>query len=276
MQGCDKIYDRRAFLVKAVKFNAGLCIACSMPGIAIGCSQPQIKTDSPENFYMSNQAKLLKNFDTNMAAGKGVLAERLGESPAINILAAAKQKFEAIIPEIPYIGGDQNDNSTNQLVMAANYLALYRVLSEAGMQVHEIGQVIYDMFDARLQSSPHFLVSMWGYFKYHVGWKEKIANYAAMSQKRTYPMDFAYVYIEGDGRKLDYGVNMMACAIQKFYRAQLAEDLVPYMCALDYPLSKRFNRGLIRTQTLVESNVCDFRYRKDRKTRLNLPAGLQV
>ena len=211
-----------------------------------------------------------------MAHGTGVLAAGLGESAAINVLATAKQNFEAIIPEIPYIGGNQNDNSTSQLVIAANYLALYRVLSKEGMQLHEIGQVIYDMFNSRLQSSPRFLVSLWGYFKYHVGWKEKIANYAAMSQKRAYPMDFVYAYIEGDGRELDYGVDMTGCAIQKFYRAQLAEHLVPYMCALDYPIGKRFNRGLVRTQTLVESNVCDFRYRKDRQTRLNLPNGLVV
>ncbi len=132
------------------------------------------------------------------------------------------------------------------------------------------------MFDARLQSSPRFLVSMWGYIKYHVGWKDQIENYAAMSQERIFPNDFVYTYIKGDGKQLDYGVDMTECAIQKFYRQQNAIELVPYMCALDYPLSKRFNRGLVRTQTLVASNVCDFRYRQDRKTQLNLPKGLKV
>ncbi len=177
---------------------------------------------------------------------------------------------------MPFIGGETNDNSTSQLLATAQSLALYRILILNGKIIQEIGQIVYDMFEAWLQSSPQIVVSIYGYFKFHVGWDEKIKRYAAMSQNRKYPMDFVYTFIEGDGKNFDYGVNMTECAIQKFLKNQNAEELVPYMCALDYPLSERFNRGLIRTKTLVESNVCDFRYKKDRKTQMNLPPGLIV
>jgi hypothetical protein len=247
-----------------------------MPTTIISCSINQKNDDSPEYYYISKKTKLLKDFDKAVEQGHEVLVKSLGESLTRKVLIDARNEYEAIILEIPYIGGEQNDNSTSQLLMAAEYLALYRILIANGREIKEIGQLNYDMFEAMLQSSPKIIVSIYGYFKFHVGWSEKIKRYAAMSKKREYPMDFVYTFIEGDGKELDYGVNMTECAIQKFLRKQNAEELVPYMCALDNPLSRRFNRGLIRTKTLVESNVCDFRYKKDRKTQTNLPPGLIV
>ncbi|MCP4318716.1 MAG: L-2-amino-thiazoline-4-carboxylic acid hydrolase [Hyphomicrobiales bacterium] len=90
------------------------------------------------------------------------------------------------------------------------------------------------------------------------------------------PMDFVYSFVEGDEEDIDYGVDMTECAIQKFLKKQYAEKLVPYMCALDNALSIRFNRGLVRTKTFVESNVCDFRYKRDRETKMALPKGLKT
>ena len=269
----DQKCNRREFLIKTIKLNAAVCLSCTIPAAIISCSNDQKDKDSPEYYYISKKTELLKDFDKALEPGQEVLVKSLGESLARKVLIDARKEYEAIIP---YIGGDQNDNSTSQLLLTAQYLALYRILIVNGKEIKEIGQLIYDMFKAMLQSSPQFLVSIWGYFKFHVGWSEKIKNFAAMSQKRAYSMDFVYTFIEGDGKELDYGVNMTECSIQKFLRKQKAEELVPYMCALDDPLSRRFNRGLIRTKTLVESNVCDFRYKKDRETQINLPPELKV
>ena len=52
---------------------------------------------------------------------------------------------------------------------------------------------------------------------------------------------------------------------------------VPYICALDFPISKTFNRGLIRTKTLAEgADICDFRYKKGRKTEEIFPSGFTI
>jgi len=99
------------------------------------------------------------------------------------------------------------------------------------MELNDIGQIIYDVFEARLQSPPQLFVSTWGYFKFHVGWSDKIRQFAEMSQQRAYSIDFVYTYVEGNGKEFDYGVDMTECAIQKFYRYQGAEELVPlFMC----------------------------------------------
>ncbi len=268
--------DRRAFLANSIKSSTVMCLSCALPVTIASCLNNPKEEDSPDFYYALQKEKLLKEYEKSFEPGQAVLAKTLEKSAVRNIIKEAIKEYENTIPDIPYIGGEENKNSTSQLLEAAQYLALYRTLTAHGKKIPEIGQVIYDMFEARLQASPKFIVSIWGYFKFHVGRSENIEMYSEMSQKRKYSMDFVYTFIEGDGKTLDYGVDMTECAVQKFFREQKAEELVPYICVLDYSLSKRFNRGLIRTKTLVESNVCDFRYKKDRKTQINFPPGLKV
>ncbi len=50
--------------------------------------------------------------------------------------------------------------------------------------------------------------------------------------------------------------------------------IVPYICVLDFPISKAFDRGLIRTMTIAEgADICDFRYKKGRITQEIVPPG---
>ncbi|MBW1717455.1 MAG: L-2-amino-thiazoline-4-carboxylic acid hydrolase, partial [Deltaproteobacteria bacterium] len=58
--------------------------------------------------------------------------------------------------------------------------------------------------------------------------------------------------------------------ICKFYRAQGADELAPYLCLSDYVVSDAFDRGLVRYKTPAEgAEVCDFRYKKGRETFVN-------
>ena len=48
----------------------------------------------------------------------------------------------------------------------------------------------------------------------------------------------------------------------KFYQANEAGELSPYICLSDYVVSKAFDRGLVRYQTIAEGAAkCDFRYK---------------
>lgn len=277
MESKERKCGRRAFLINSTKLSTVTCLSCILPLSIISCSSNDRKNYvSQDQYYTSQKAKLLKDFDTIIELGPKVSTKALGESLTSKVFMDMRKEYENIIPEIPYIGGEENGNSTSQLIMVAQSLAIYRILAKNGRSIEEIGQFIYDMLDASFDMYPQIIVSVWGYFKFHVGWSEKIKEYAAMSQKRIFPMDFVYTFIEGDGEELYYGVDMTECAVQKFLRKQNAKELVPYICATDYALSTRFNRGLIRTKTLVESDYCDFRYGIDRKTQIKLPPGLRV
>lgn len=269
--------NRRTFLEKSAKLGAAMCLSCAIPSLITSCSHKQNREVSPENYYISRKTELLNDFDKwVMNPCQKVLGKSMSESDANDLLKSARKEYDAIIPVIPYIGGDENENSTMQLVFAARNLALYRVLISNGKYLKEAGQIIYDTFDTFLQSGPRVLVSVYGYFKFHFGRDEKIKKYSEMSLKHKYPMDFVYTFIEGDGKNLYYGNDMLECAIKKFLIKENAVELLPYMCAGDYLTSKRFNRRLVRTKTLAESDVCDFRYMIDHETQVNLSPGLKV
>jgi hypothetical protein len=94
-------------------------------------------------------------------------------------------------------------------------------------------------------------------------WREQ----AAESQKRQYPGDWVFTFVEGDGKEFDYGLDFTECGICKLYHAQGADELTPYLCLMDDVVSKAFDRGLVRHKTLAEgADVCDFRYKAGRET----------
>jgi len=265
--------SRRTFMAKSVKLSVSTCITCALPTLFVGCSNKYHV--SPGNYYVSQKSKLLKDFDDTFNPGRSILVASMDETFADQILKEARIEYEAIIPKIPYIGGEEN-TSTQHIVGASQCLAIYKTLKEKGMDIKEIGKIIYDMTEAYIHVQPKWVLNIYGYFKYHLGRSDKMREQAKMSQKRQYPMDFVFKFVEGDGKELDYGTDMIECGIVKFFRTQSAEELVPYICVLDFPISKAFNRGLIRTMTIAEgAEICDFRYKKGRITQEILPPGFK-
>ena len=99
--------------------------------------------------------------------------------------------------------------------------------------------------DAYIHAQPKWIRNIYGYFNTHWGRSEKMREQAKMSQKRKYPIGFVFTFVEGDDKEFDYGTDIIECAIIKFLRTQYAEESVPYICLLDFLMSKAFNRGLI-------------------------------
>lgn len=263
--------SRRAFMTKSADTSIRVCSALFMPTIFTACFTG--KKDSAGNYYLSQKAALLRQFDDAFTPGKNILAASVDDTRAENIFEKVRTEYAAIIPTIPYIGGEENI-STQHLVVASQCLAIYRTLKGKGLNVGEIGKVLYEMTETYINVQPKWALSLYGGFKYHWGRKDKIRDQAKMSQERQYPMDFVFTFIEGDGKKLDYGTDMIECGIIKFFHAQHAEELIPYICVLDFPISRAFDRGLVRTMTLTEgADKCDFRYKKGRMTQERVPPG---
>ena len=60
--------------------------------------------------------------------------------------------------------------------------------------------------------------------------------------------------------------------ICKFFHAQDADELIPYMCRHDYAMSRAFGWGLERTMTIAEGfDRCDFRFKKGREEEKGWP-----
>jgi hypothetical protein len=98
---------------------------------------------------------------------------------------------------------------------------------------------------------------------------DEFRRMARWSEKSPHPGDWKLVFVEGDGLNFDFGVDYTECGIVKFYQAQHAEELAPYMCLGDFPLSQALDTGLARTTTLARGGPrCDFRFKAGRPVQM--------
>jgi hypothetical protein len=226
-----------------------------------------------DNYYLSRKSTLLRRFDKATARVNHVLVSRYGEEHAGILTKEVRREYEAIIPHLPYIG------PRNPLMIffipTGWHVGLYRVLQKQRRTVEEAGQVIYDMTEAYLKSIPAFVRRLIGYLWFSSLLMKRLKKRAVQSQKRKYPGDYVLVYIEGDGKTFDYGIDYIECANCKFLRALGADELAPYVCAGDKLASEFLGWGLTRTMTIADGHEkCDFRFKRGGKTRVKIPPSL--
>jgi hypothetical protein len=77
-----------------------------------------------DTYYTDRESELLEEFDQDVQRWRPIIARQYGGELASAILSQAREKFERLIPQIPYIGGDEN-HLTSSLVKSARCLALY-------------------------------------------------------------------------------------------------------------------------------------------------------
>jgi hypothetical protein len=226
-----------------------------------------------DNYYLSRKSTLLRRFDKATARIYHVLVSHFGKEHAGILTKEARREYEAIIPQLPYIG--PRNPLMIFVIPTGWHVGLYRVLQKQGWTVEEVGQVIYDMTEAYLQSIPVLVRRLIGYLWFSFLFSKRLKKRAAESQKRKYPGDYVFVYVEGDGKAFDYGIDFLECANCKFLRAMGADELAPYVCAGDKLVSELLDWGLMRTMTIADGHEkCDFRFKRGGKTRVKIPPSL--
>jgi plasmid stabilization system protein ParE len=180
-----------------------------------------------------------------------VLTERFGPSEAAVMRQEMREAFRALLPQVPGIGGRHNP-FTSTLTQSAVALAVYRVVLRHGGDAQDAGEVSYRYIQAMIGRIPRPLrARLLGHRRGHL---EKLAR---RSQQRRYPGDWVGQVIDGEGQPFDW----TECGVDKFMRAQGAEELTPYLCALDYVVAEAAGEGLTRTKTLSWGcDRCDFRF----------------
>jgi hypothetical protein len=217
-------------------------------------------------YYTSRKSEILALFDDHAQAWRPFIASRYGDDFANAILREAREQHEALIPEISYIGGDENP-MTRHLIRSTTSLAFYKAMKARGKPARETGKIIYDAVAERVSQltvspartlSPEDILSK--------------REQARRSQEHRYPGDWVWQFVEGDGVEFDYGYDFMECGTQKLYHAQGADEFLPFYCFLDFVTSKASGWGFARTMTLAEGyQKCDFRFKKGGRTEQEWP-----
>jgi len=222
-----------------------------------------------KEYYTRKKSELLEKFEEDVKRWNLMLLKQYGEIQSYRILQDIRQIFENLIPQIPYIGGDEN-HFTKNLVDSVRYLALYKAMKEYGRTAEEAGRIIYE-----------------GYLKKISGRQspippskrltpeqrlERNRRGAIRSQERRYPGDYVYTFVEGDGQEFDHGLDFTECASLKLYHEHGADEFLPYYCYLDFVASKVRGFGFTRTMTIYEGHgKCNHRFKADGKTEADWP-----
>lgn len=221
-----------------------------------------MRAKSASAYYTSRKLLLMLGFDWAARKIRGVGVRRHGDKFTDAIGVEARQEYESLIPQLPYIGGKRNPH-TQLVIAAAMFLSLYKPLKAHGKPVEEIGSLVYEAVEAFYRSLPRFLPRLYGRLYFTRYTLRRARKRALGSQKRRYTGDWVFTVVEGDGEEFDWGVDYVECGICKFFHAQGADEFVPYMCQLDFLASDWFGWGLVRTMTIAQgAEKCDFRFRR--------------
>ncbi|MFQ6035119.1 MAG: L-2-amino-thiazoline-4-carboxylic acid hydrolase [Sedimentisphaerales bacterium] len=220
-----------------------------------------------DNYYISRKSKLLKDFDKTVNIVKRIFVSRYGAEFANTILKQARQEFETLIPHLPYIGG--NAPALRLFLVTSVYeLALYKAMKKHSKTAEEAWGLCHEALKVRLETIPRFVRYLLKFLLFSNFIKKRTRKIAEKTQK--HPLgDFAFRFVEGDGKNFDWGVDYTGCSIYKFICDQDAKEFAPYVCLSDIALSDTLGWGLIRTETLAEGfERCNFRFKKGGKTKV--------
>ncbi len=213
---------------------------------------------------------LLAEYDRLMRSVKMGLLAHYPAKVVWGVFSDARPGFARLIPQIPSIGTGHIWQFN--LDASAMTLAVSRTLKKYGFTKGESVQWVYHMFEAYLNHYPSIL--RWGYRKYYFSpfSRDRLRYEATRSQRCEHPASWVFDYLEGDGKRFDFGVDIHECAIQKFYCAQNAEEFTPCFCLLDHAMGERLGLGFFRQSTLVGgANVCDCRWKLGAATQHRTP-----
>jgi hypothetical protein len=216
------------------------------------------------SYYLSRRKDILDLYDTHSRAWRPFLARRYGDIFAETIIRDAREILEGLVPELPYIGGDENP-MTRYIIRSSTSLALYKAMKARGKSAEETGKVVYD---AVVESVRHLPPNQ-------PLTEEELAKkkeQAIRSQARRYPGDWVRDFVEGDGVEFEYGYDFYECGTQKLYHAQGADEFLPFFCHLDFVTYRTPGWSFSRTMTLAEGHEkCNFRFKKGGETKKGWP-----
>lgn len=219
-----------------------------------------MNNEDNKNYYLKKRRTLLRTFKTALVIVKDILIDQFGESKFNEISTITVKEFEELIPQIPYVGGDEN-HLTESLINSALLLPFLQIFKKEGLNFYQIGKLTYDLFEAFYKVIP----PTYNIFseEYLIQLKEN----AKKSKLRKYEGDWVYDFIEGDGKTFTYGTDYYECGVFKFYKSQGAEHFMPLVCISDFAQAQAYGYGLKRTQTIGNgASICDFRYNKNGST----------
>lgn len=228
------------------------------------------------SWYLENKPRIMRQVRGALRHYRTQFVEAYGKAEGEAIASESMQRFEALLADLPYIGGDENSN-TRSLYMTAAWLAIYRSLQARGASVEEAARLIYLGTASYFGSFPiRWLMRPQGRRLFSRKFLDQRRRAAVNSQQRRYPDDWVFEVVEGNGQGFAFGVDYTECGVVKYLAREGAPELAPYLCWIDYPSFAAMSLRLDRTETLAQGGQrCDFRMSRGKPVQVE-PEFLHV
>lgn len=220
-------------------------------------------------YYSARKEKLLKDFDSTSTLMEALLVARYGKEFTGTLQKEARQEYEKLIPEIPFIKGSRARLLNSFLLITAQELAVYKAMKRYGKPPGEAWELCHEALRLRLVEIPQWKRSLLRRFMFS-RLVRKIVGKRARQQEKVRFGDFEVEYVISEGDEFDFGVNYLQCGNYTFVKTHGGEEFAPYVCMSDIALSEAMGWDLIRTQTLADGCPhCDFRFKKGAATQIS-------
>ena len=96
-------------------------------------------------------------FDMVAKSARSVIEVYFGEAAGV-LTAETRREFEDLIPQFPYIGGEQPH--TEFIVFTGMLLAIYHANNSHGKTVEQTGEMVFEVGRVFVNSIPTFLLRL--------------------------------------------------------------------------------------------------------------------
>ena len=232
--------------------------ACGI-GFAACCCGP-LKAYAAAQRQTYSTRKLLQDYDQKEAARRALYLSMFGAASIDTVLAEMRASYEAIIPDIPYIG--QINFHLQWHIPNAEKLAEYLVAKEYGVTMLEFSQLHLDQALNDLLSMPDPVKI--GRMQFGPMAEIGMQLSAAESQLHIYPEAHVFTFVKGNGIDFDWGLDYTQCPNVILYSRHGAADLVyPLVCTQDDVAGFAMRTGYQRTMEIARGDAkCDLRWKE--------------
>jgi len=204
---------------------------------------------------------LLQQYDTNAQARRELYLPVFGEAEVDSILAEMRASYQALIPDIPYIG--EKNFHLQWEIPNAEKLAEYLVAIKYGLTVQQFSKLYLDQAAKELYAIPEKSRRRIGKMQFSPLTQINMMMVAFRSQLRLYPEDYNLTYIGGDGKEFDWGFDYTQCSSDLLFKKYEATDLLIHLiCQMDFIAGEALYAGYYRTMIIPEgAPMCDLRWK---------------
>jgi len=208
------------------------------------------------DYYVKKKSKFMKDFDDDLTVAKDLLSLKFNANKVQQMIKSMKEKYENMLSEIPYIGGQKNP-TTLILLRCVSNLAIFFELENEGFSFNEIGEFYYKYSIGNHMKRKQILEkagrnpSLYPFDKTYVDYQKKLCE---NTSKKEFSEDWVMKFVEGDGTNFDWGWDIQECGVQKAYKMLNGERFLPFICLGDHYEAEVLGFG---------APLCDHRFFKN-------------